>query len=107
MKSQTEPLNRSDSIISVPSDLFFPKEIDDMKLRTSLALFLIVVSICAFGWTVLGQRQGSTPTQWEYTVKHTSTIEQTPADFSELGAQGWELVNVTDEGWGYFKRQKR
>ncbi|MCI0338941.1 MAG: DUF4177 domain-containing protein [Acidobacteria bacterium] len=79
-----------------------------MRLRINWVLvLLVVVAMFVCGWTALGQRQVVTPTQWEYTVKHTGTIEKTPTVLNELGAQGWELVNVTHEGWAYFKRQKR
>ena len=79
-----------------------------MRLRSNWVLvFLVLFAMCLCGWTALGQRQGSTSIQWEYTIKHTTTnIEQTPATFNELGSQGWELVTVTTEGWAYFKRPK-
>ena len=93
------PVARGTAIASFPS-----REVD-MKFRAGLALLLIVVSVCVMGWTTLGQRQSSSTIQWEYATRHKGDNEL--AGFKELGSQGWELVNVTDDGWGYFKRQKK
>lgn len=79
-----------------------------MKLLWGLlACLLIVLALCSYKWKVFGQRQSITPTQWEYTITHTVSMERGPAILNELGLQGWELVTVTPEGWAYLKRVKR
>lgn len=78
-----------------------------MKLRPNLAFLFVLAVLCVFGWTVLGQRQSATAIQWEYAVKHTDSAEKAPANLNELGAQGWELVSVTEGGWAYLKRPKK
>ena len=80
-----------------------------MKLQSKWFLVLLIcVAICVLGWTALAQRQVTTPTtQWEYTMRLTGMkITTAPAAMNELGMQGWELVNVTDDGIAYFKRPK-
>ena len=79
-----------------------------MKLRSNWVLVLVVlVTMCVCGWTALAQRQGAASMQWEYTMKYTDSSEKAPTVLNELGMQGWELVNVTHEGWAYLKRPKR
>jgi len=79
-----------------------------MKLRFNWILVLLVLgALCISGWTALGQRQSTSSTQWEFTAKLlTGYPEDSPTIFTELGAQGWELIAVTD-GRAYFKRQKK
>ena len=78
-----------------------------MKLRANWFLvILVLIAICVSGWTSLEARQGTTSTQWEYTLIYLHTDEEAPARLNEQGMQGWELVGVTD-GRAYFKRQKK
>lgn len=79
-----------------------------MKLRFNrIVALLILVAMCLYGWTALGQRQGVVSPQWEYTTKLApGAPEDSPTIFAELGSQGWELIAVAD-GRTYFKRQKK
>ena len=79
-----------------------------MRFQSKWVLVLVVsAAICVSGWATFAQRQGVGSNQWEYTVKHTgSSMENATAVLNELGSQGWELVNVTHEGWAYFKRPR-
>ena len=62
-----------------------------MERRFNWVLVLVVlVSLCVGGWTVVAQRERTSPTQWEYTVKHSGNTDKTPGILNELGAQGWE-----------------
>jgi lipopolysaccharide export system protein LptC len=75
-----------------------------MKSRFKWVLVIVVVAaICVFGWTASGQKQSNISIQWEYTYTREADIQV----FNDLGAQGWELVNVTYGGWSYFKRPKK
>lgn len=77
-----------------------------MKLRSTWVLVLVLLgAVFVFGRTALSERQVPASIQWEYTVTHTSP-NKTPDVLNELGMQGWELVNVTYEGWAYLKRPK-
>jgi hypothetical protein len=79
-----------------------------MRLRINwLLVALVLVIACTYNWTALGQRQSSTSTQWEYTVKHQQSVGLAPNIFNELGTQGWELVSIAPDGWAYFKRPKK
>jgi hypothetical protein len=71
-------------------------------------VFLVLLILCLGGWTVFGQKQEGAQVQWEYLVTRTSLpYENTTGDFNKLGSQGWELVNVNEDGLACFKRQKR
>ncbi len=78
----------------------------EFRIKWVLVLFILVVMSIG-GWKVIGQRQDSTQTQWEYTVKKIYSIDEVAEKFNELGGQSWELVNVTDDGFAYFKRPKK
>lgn len=78
-----------------------------MKIGSNLIPVLVLVAVCALGWTALGQRHVAPAIQWEYTAKLvTGYPEASPAIFTDLGVQGWELVAVAD-GRAYFKRPKK
>jgi lipopolysaccharide export system protein LptC len=77
--------------------------------RLLLVAVAAALLLCAAGWTGSAQRQTS-PTSWEY--------KSTPASYygrpddrllNELGAQGWELIGVNQDGsvtYYFFKRPK-
>lgn len=82
-----------------------------MKSKLNWILVLIVVAV--FGLlTVSGyaQRQRSSRTLWEYKI----TQPLAEKELNELGAQGWELVEIklrtfngeTSQELYYFKRAK-
>ena len=82
-----------------------------MKKRLMLLLALATL-LCVAGWTGYGQMKNSSMPRpiWEYKVVRNPSDEI----FTELGAQGWELVSVAAYGnpssgsseSAYFKRAK-
>lgn len=80
-----------------------------MKSRFNLVVLVVLVAICMWGWTALGQRQATASIQWEYAVR--SVNPAAPLILNELGVQGWELVAVTNDinnnSFAYLKRQKK
>lgn len=79
-----------------------------MKLRSIWVLVVVIcITMSVLGWGVWAQSQGVSSTQWEYTVRiAVAPSEKTSLVYVELGADGWELVSVS-EGCAYFKRPKR
>jgi hypothetical protein len=75
-----------------------------MKKRVSL-LIAFVILLCLVGWTSYGQ-QGKSQTLWEYKVigHGTATGEQ---ELNELGAQGWELVGIANDGLRFYLKRKK
>jgi hypothetical protein len=92
-----------------------------MRARIIVPLLILVCALgCALGWTVRAQKRGvnpplatSTPpptaaparTTWEYKI----VSESEKVTMNDLGAQGWELVAVTNGGAEevyFFKRAK-
>lgn len=74
-----------------------------MKNRLYLSL-VVVALLCLAGWTGFAQGQRSNPARqtWEYTVclyNHPSCSLET------LGAQGWELIIVSESTY-YLKRAR-
>lgn len=80
---------------------------------TKLQVPLIVALVCLSVWTGYGQGQRTGPARqtWEYRVIETALVEgYTPvAQVQQLlnqgGAEGWELVRVSEHRY-YFKRAK-
>jgi hypothetical protein len=82
------------------------------------ALILLIVQAGVAGWTVRAQKRAATPatpavtpvvaparTTWEYKI----VGESEKLALNDLGAQGWELVAVTNGGADevyFFKRAK-
>jgi hypothetical protein len=82
-----------------------------MKLKRYWLLTLALTGLlCVIGWTGSAQKQNAKRTAWEYKIV-TYTSEEA---FNELGAQGWELVTVSETREGVsgiilnycFKRAK-
>jgi hypothetical protein len=84
-----------------------------MRSKFNLPLLVLVCVLCAvIGWTVRAQKPGvsaATPAparaSWEYKI----VSESDKVALNDLGAQGWELVAVTNGGAEevyYFKRAK-
>jgi hypothetical protein len=75
-----------------------------MKKRVSL-LIAFVILLCLVGWASYGQ-QGKSQTVWEYkfTGRATATGEQ---ELNDLGAQGWELVSVDNDGTRFYLKRKK
>ncbi|HEX8774896.1 MAG TPA: hypothetical protein VF735_15085 [Pyrinomonadaceae bacterium] len=80
--------------------------------RKIIAIGLLLLALCAAGWTY-GQRAGRV--QWEYKVVTLKADAAIPNDLNKFGAEGWELIgfNIVSEGdkYGqvgnyYFKRPK-
>ncbi len=79
--------------------------------RLLLVAVAAALLLCAAGWTGSAQRQTS-PTAWEYRAVPGNAYRPDDAALNDLGAQGWELVGMTQLGgsgttpWYFFKRPK-
>jgi len=84
-----------------------------MKTKLIGPLVLVFALSAVVAWTVRAQKPSATPstavvstrTQWEYKI----VSESEKVALNDLGAQGWELVAVTNGGAEevyYFKRAK-
>jgi hypothetical protein len=71
--------------------------------------FAVVLSLCLLGWTSLGQKQPANKPTWEYVNLIVADYEGL-ASLNNAGAQGWELVAVTQGANStkmyHFKRMK-
>lgn len=82
-----------------------------MKARV-VVFFAAVSVLCLVAWTGYAQKRVSVKSAWEYRVVSTSELGpkyDVSASINELGAQGWELVAVSDNSGGtalFFKRAK-
>ncbi len=45
-----------------------------------------------------------TVTRWEYRIETASTIKPSVEGFNTLGAEGWQLCGIFDNGFFIFKR---
>jgi hypothetical protein len=63
------------------------------KLILVPAAFLIIGVI---SWGAYSQKTNVTKTSWEYMLVGYVNSDETPRKLNELGAQGWELVAVSD-----------
>ena len=70
-------------------------------MRQRIYIFITVVSIIG-ALTLSGYSQArriTWTTSWEYMVVEPSSIEATNQKLNELGAQGWELVGISDHDY--------
>lgn len=73
-------------------------------------LLAVAVLLCLVGWTGYAQKQTTPNRAWEYNI----LVNPNDENLSMLGAQGWELVSVTNAcsvngncyTTAYFKRPK-
>lgn len=63
-----------------------------------IGALVAVVLVCFLGWSgyAQGQRSNSVKQTWEYKIStvFAPSAEQTVPQMNQLGADGWELVNV-------------
>ena len=73
--------------------------------RKVALLITLVALLCLAGWTGYGQ-QSRQRDKWEYKIAGhgTETGEQ---ELNELGAQGWELTSVSQDGGRFYLKRKR
>jgi hypothetical protein len=77
--------------------------------RLGLAVACAAALLCLAGWTGYAQRGGPRRQAWEYkaaTFSNSLTFER---EINGLGAQGWELVSVSDVAGSttyFFKRPR-
>lgn len=88
-----------------------------MKVKT-LLIFAALILVCVVGWTGQAQRNKPAATTWEYQVildpafqsfASTGEFAKGIKEMNEIGAQGWEIVGVTNTENGvmlYLKRAK-
>jgi hypothetical protein len=77
--------------------------------RLLLAVVAAALLLCAVGWTGYAQRGKTKRTAWEYKVFIFPQPYAEENRLNEFGAQGWELVDVTEIGGtkvSFFKRPK-
>lgn len=77
--------------------------------RLVLAAVAAALLLCAAGWTAYAQRGRAKRGAWTYKAVTASTVQPDEKALNELGAQGWELVGVTEVGgttFYFFKRPK-
>lgn len=89
-----------------------------MKLKTFVAVLSAVISLaCLVGWT--NQRRASSKAVWEHKILEvypgtgniTPGVSKTERILNQLGAEGWELVQVepgqyVGTGVYYLKRAR-
>ncbi len=81
--------------------------------RKNLTIILLTAAVLLLGgWTGLGQKQKPADSNivWEYTVTGLGTSYLGDKELNQLGAQGWELVAISNSDRGYnfyLKRIKR
>lgn len=60
-------------------------------MRMKIGLFAAIIALlCLLGWTGQAQKESQTRIVWEY------TSTRNPGELNTLGAQGWELVGISD-----------
>ena len=72
-----------------------------------LAVIVALVLLCAVSWSSYAQRDKTKQPAWEY--KTATPLYTDENALNALGAQGWELVAVTDVSGNmtyFFKRPK-
>ncbi len=71
--------------------------------RRIILIALIVLCLCAVGWTYQQQRTQQQRVKWEYTVYVGKDFDR----LDQFGADGWELVSVdVPTAVFFFKRPK-
>ena len=84
--------------------------VESVKYKT-YSVVVVVLLLCLLGWTSFGQKQPTNKPAWEY-MNLTVADYQGLTPLNNAGAQGWELVAVTQlEGANstkmyHFKRMK-
>ena len=75
-------------------------------MKKSYGFALLVAILFLVVWSTFGQRKNQPRTTWEY--KRTGIASQTgEQELNQLGAQGWELVSVSENATiFYLKRPK-
>ena len=74
-----------------------------------LAIIIALVLLCAVSWSSYAQRSKTRKPAWEYKVTTFSNLYGNEKSLNEIGAQGWELVEISDLGGiptYFFKRPK-
>jgi hypothetical protein len=69
-----------------------------MKMRDKLILIVIAFLLVGMiSWGAYSQKSNVTRPQWEYMLVDYINGEEASRKLNELGAQGWELVAVSDK----------
>ncbi len=81
-------------------------------MKSKIQWLLVVgfmVLMCVVGWTAYAQGKGASNVTWEYKALGASASYPVEKELNALGAQGWELVGVSEVGgnpYYFFKRAK-
>jgi hypothetical protein len=67
---------------------------------------LLFAMLFLVGWTTFGQKKNQPKVTWEYKRVGHATETGEP-ELNQLGAQGWELVAVDQEGTVFYLKRPR
>ena len=80
-----------------------------MKSKLYWLPIAALILMCVIGWTGYAQKKVVSRVTWEYKTVGLSASYPVEKELNGFGAQGWELVDVSEVGgvkYYFFKRAK-